>query len=858
MIPLLPHDPRFWLTIRKGLLAGVATAVLGAALPAPAAAQTFNDRLAARQQADKQSRMLVDAREVVYDRNNDRVAAVGDVQIYYQGRILEADRVTYDRKSKRVYAEGNARLTETDGTKTYGDRFDLTEDFRDGFVDSLRVETPTDNRFSASRAERTGGETTVFQRGTFTSCAPCKDNPERPPLWQIRSARIIHNNSEQRVYYENATLEFWGVPVAWFPFFSAPDPTVARKSGVLAPRFVSRTNLGYGASVPLYWAIAQNYDITFTPTYMSRQGLHGDVLWRHRLAHGSYNIRVNGIWQQDRLAFERPAYVGAGDRTFRGSVSTKGRFLLNEKWTFGWDASLATDKFYFTDYKIKPGNISETFFREVVSSVYLRGRGERSWFDLSAYHFLGLSTSDWQPQIGATTPAFDFDRRFTPGTIGGELRLTANAAVISRDAALFQPIQQAGQPNFTPQQLLYSASEGYYFACRYTDTQTKQVTGAYRPGSCLLRGFAGQYARASTDLTWRRRFIDPMGQEWTPFVGFRADVATLQVNQNGYNGPNDTFGGLGYGNHQQGNFFGGNADNFLARAMPTIGLEYRYPFFALSDFGTHYFEPIAQLIVRPNEQRIGNLPNEDAQSLVFDENSLFSWNKFSGYDRVEGGTRLNYGARYSFNGSNGMYASVLVGQSLHLAGRNSFAQYDLVNTGRDSGLESGQSDFVGAATVQPNAASAFTARARFDEQNFGLKRLDVEGRTTLYGRATLSATYSRIAPQPELGYTQRREGIALSSRILLPKSFYATGSVLFDLDRYLTQRIVNPAADTSRWSVSGASVGLGYRDECTDFAIQASRSYNYSNGQDPHVTTVLMRLVLRDVGGTSISQRTNN
>ncbi|MFN3483452.1 MAG: LPS-assembly protein LptD, partial [Rhabdaerophilum calidifontis] len=102
------------------------------------------------------------------------------------------------------------------------------------------------------------------------------------------------------------------------------------------------------------------------------------------------------------------------------------------------------------------------------------------------------------------------------------------------------------------------------------------------------------------------------------------------------------------------------------------------------------------------------------------------------------------------------------------------------------------------------------------------------------------------------------EGIALSSRILLPKSFYATGSVLFDLDRYLTQRIVNPAADTSRWSVSGASVGLGYRDECTDFAIQASRSYNYSNGQDPHVTTVLMRLVLRDVGGTSISQRTNN
>ncbi len=73
--------------------------------------QTLNERLAARQQNNKQSRMVVDAREVVYDRDRDRVSAVGDVQILYQGRTLQADRVTYDRKNRRVYAEGNAKLT---------------------------------------------------------------------------------------------------------------------------------------------------------------------------------------------------------------------------------------------------------------------------------------------------------------------------------------------------------------------------------------------------------------------------------------------------------------------------------------------------------------------------------------------------------------------------------------------------------------------------------------------------------------------------------------------------------------------------------------------------------------------------
>ena len=43
----------------------------------------------------------------------------------------------------------------------------------------------------------------------------------------------------------------------------------------------------------------------------------------------------------------------------------------------------------------------------------------------------------------------------------------------------------------------------------------------------------------------------------------------------------------------------------------------------------------------------GVLPNEDSQSLVFDTTTLFQRDKFSGYDRIEGGTRLNAGLRYS-------------------------------------------------------------------------------------------------------------------------------------------------------------------------------------------------------------------
>ncbi|KAF0226240.1 MAG: LPS-assembly, partial [Beijerinckiaceae bacterium] len=575
MRPIFRKIRSKWLTFRKALLGSVALGVLTLVAPLPGQAQTLNDRIAANATNSKNSRMLVDAREVVYDRDKDRVSAVGDVQIYYQGRVLEADRVTYDRKNKRVYAEGNAKLTEADGTKSFGDRFDLTDDFKDGFIDSLRVETTTKSRISAARAERTGGERTVFNNGTFTACEPCKEAPEKPPLWQIKAARIIHNNSEQRIYYENASVEFFGVPVAWFPYFAAPDPSVQRLSGVLSPHLVSKTRLGYGASVPLYWAIAQNYDVTFTPTYLSRQGFHADVFWRHRTENGSYNLRANGIFQQDRSAFNAAPWLGAGNRTFRGSISSRGRFYLNEKWTFGWDGAIATDKFYYADYKVKPSSLANNYFTESVSKIYLQGRGERSWFDLSAYHFLGVSTADWQPQIGTAAPVLDFDRRFTPDGIGGELKLTVNAAAIQRDAAFYQPLTGGITPS-----LLYNANEGQYYAC------ATAAGGAYRPGQCLLRGFAGQYLRTSVDLSWRRQFIDPVGQVWTPFVGLKGDLAALQVKQSGYNDPTNVFPTGRYGNDNQGNFFGGNADNYLFRGMPSVGVEYRYPFFALSSFGT--------------------------------------------------------------------------------------------------------------------------------------------------------------------------------------------------------------------------------------------------------------------------------
>jgi LPS-assembly protein len=85
--------------------------------------------------------MGVIADRVDYDYANHQFAAVGSVQIYYNGATIEADRVVYDQVAKRLRAEGAARLTEANGKVTVGQFIDLTNYYRDGFVDSLGLET---------------------------------------------------------------------------------------------------------------------------------------------------------------------------------------------------------------------------------------------------------------------------------------------------------------------------------------------------------------------------------------------------------------------------------------------------------------------------------------------------------------------------------------------------------------------------------------------------------------------------------------------------------------------------------------------------------------------------------------------
>ncbi|MFK0683045.1 LPS-assembly protein LptD [Ochrobactrum sp. BD67] len=756
-----------------------------AALPSPASAQ---DALGANYQSDPSARMLLQADELVYDRDVNTVTAQGKVRIEYDGNHLVADKVTYNQQTRRMTATGNVEIVERDGNKIYSDHMDITDSFRDGFVNGLRVETTDNTRFAAESAERSNGEITTFNNGVYTACEPCAKNPDKPVLWQIKARKIIWNSATKTVRFERGRFEFLGMPLAWFPAFEMADPTVKRKSGFLFPGFSYKDELGVGIKNSYFWALAPNYDLTLSTTGYTKQGFLTEAEWRHRLENGTYNLRIAGIHQMKPEKFDAASVDRYEDN--RGMVASKGDFELNSRWRFGWDVMAQTDRNFSRTYSIDGYNAQTQ-----VSKIYLTGVNNRNYFDLNFYRF---NVQESYPVTDAykdyemhskqpwVFPSLDYSYTLPDPVYGGELNFNTNLQVLYRQNANYTVNPKNGLP---------------YYA--------------------RVPGFSGTNARLTTEAEWKRTFITPAGLVITPLLALRGDAIGANTNFN--------LADAGYTDALV------RSEAF--RAMATAGLELRWPILFSSTSSTHIIEPIAQLYIRNNERYAGELPNEDAQSFVFDATNLFSRDKFSGYDRVEGGTRANLGLRYSGNFDNSDWALyALGGQSFQLGGVNSYGTSDFLNVGADSGLQDARSDYVAMIGTSNSTGLALAARGRFDKDSFSVRRGELEAQQS-WQKLTVSAQYAYIAPQPAYGYNDLRQEITGSATARINTNWRVFGSGTYDL---VSETLVR------------ASSGLAYDDECFTYSMNYIQTRNPGDDKASHGVGFNISLrTLGDIGSGS-------
>ncbi len=726
--------------------------------------------------------MLLEADQLVYSNDNDLVEAVGNVQIAYNDYTLVAQRVSYSRRSGRVIAKGAVEIVEPTGSRIYAEEIDITDDFSDGFVSALKVETADNTRFAAESAERRDGEIAVFNNGVYTACEPCKENPEKPPLWQIRAKRVTINNRTKRVEYEGASFELFGKPIAYLSRFSHADPSIRRQSGFLFPSITFSGNKGFGVKGSYFWAPAKNYDVTVSETWYSNQGFLTEAEWRHRLRNGTYSVKISGIDQKKPEEFD----AGTIDRSVdqRLALMTTGQFRINSRWKFGWNALLQSDEDFARTY-----NLGEFGRRDVTNEIFLTGLAGKNYFDLRGQKFLvqddELDQDNSRPgdqklqdQQGNALPVMDYNWVSDEAIGGGQVAFDMNFQNIYR--------HQPNVFNFNP-------------------APGKQPSERFH-------GIAGNWTRLSLESEWKSSEVYN-GALVTASLSGRGDGIILNTDD-----PATVYNPL-------------PENENLGRGMVSGMLEIRYPLTATDGFATHILEPIAQIIVRPDETHIGSFPNEDAQSMVFDTTNLFERDKFSGYDRVEGGTRANAGFRYSASFKNGASIDLVAGQSFQIAGQNSFSQVDVVNAGLESGLETDRSDYVVSASVNNNQGLLLGVGGRFDESDLAFRRGEVSARyvNPLFGAAM---SYVFIDDQPLYAYSVRRHEVNASASVKLSETWRGFASMSFDIEEgNLYQR----------------GIGLAYDDSCFSFSVAYAEAENRYTG-DAEETSVMFRLGLRTIG----------
>ena len=376
--------------------------------------------------AQDSSQFLIIADEANYDREKGVVVASGNVEIIYGDRTLIADRLSYDQRTDTVIASGNVIMLEPSGEIFFSDYVELSDEMKNGVIEKIGVLLTDDTRIAATGGRRIGGYRTEMVKAVFSPCKICRDHPDRPPLWRIRAQEIVHDRNKKSVSYRNASLEMFGVPIAYTPYLSHPDPTVKRKSGFLVPRFGTTVNSSRFAQIPYFWVISPDKDLTLDPIFTTTENVILSGEYRQRFDNGELEISSSGSKAERKSGTtESPILEG---REFRGHIFSKGRFDHDDTWRWGFDVQRATDRTYFQKYPFFGG-----FGNTLTTNGFVEGFRGRNYAAANTYIFQDLRTDESLPDPPTILPMLDFSHVSEPNDIGGRWSLDANARVLFRN-----------------------------------------------------------------------------------------------------------------------------------------------------------------------------------------------------------------------------------------------------------------------------------------------------------------------------------------------------------------------------------------------------------------------------------------
>ena len=249
---------------------------------------------------DNKNELTLNSPKITYDKNKELITTNQKTIILIKNQYtIDSKNIIFDRRKKEVSSKNKTKITDNLDNIFYLDAFRYwvlkkllkakniklitnTKDdflFNNAMVDfntneivgkDITINFDNSTFGNSDNQPRLKGnaiysntKTTNISKGVFTTC---KKRDGCPP-WLISANNISHDKSKKTIYYKDAWLKVYDIPVLYFPKFFHPDPTVKRQSGFLKPKLITSNNLGTSFTLPYYKVISENKDLTFRPRY---------------------------------------------------------------------------------------------------------------------------------------------------------------------------------------------------------------------------------------------------------------------------------------------------------------------------------------------------------------------------------------------------------------------------------------------------------------------------------------------------------------------------------------------------------------------------------------------------------------
>ena len=289
-----------------------------------------------------QEPIKIKAEQIIYHKKKNTYQAQGHVFLDQGKRHIEADEMIVNLNTNQAKLKGNIFLKmDQDWIRAETAEIDLNT--YQGILSQAQVFMSENHIYiKGKNIEKTGEQTYLIEDAYLTTC------DGEAPAWHFTAKKV---KVTLQGWATASNIVFWAksLPLAYVPYLILPAKK-DRQSGFLFPYFGHSNRDGFDFTLPFFWAIKPNMDVTFYQRYLSNRGWMEGLEYRYML-----NETDKGLFYFDYLNDDREDIDFTWDEFCRSNKKrwwwrSKQDHILPENIYAQLDIDLVSDQDYIREF----------------------------------------------------------------------------------------------------------------------------------------------------------------------------------------------------------------------------------------------------------------------------------------------------------------------------------------------------------------------------------------------------------------------------------------------------------------------------------------------------------------------------